>query len=344
MRILHLLTTDKYSGAENVVCQIIDKFKNDSDIEMAYCSPDGDIRKTLAEKDICFFPLRSFTIKEVRRAIKQYKPDIIHAHDYKASCLAALLSKEYKVISHIHGNKKIMHSKNVKSFLFKILSKKTKKIIWVSDSCLDEFIYKDSVIKKSIILYNTVNKKDVINKSKEYLSKKYDLIFIGRLIKEKNPEYLFEIIKRLRYKIPYLNVAIIGDGPLLERLKHLTIIFDLEDAIDFYGYVNNPYPILNNSKILVITSIAEGTPMVSLEAQALNKPIVSTPIDGMTRIIKNNYNGFLCETAEDFVNKILWLLENKNYKTITKNIKDNFENINDEKGYLKCIKEIYKSL
>ena len=47
MKVLHILASNRFSGAENVVCQIVDMFKGE--IEMAYCSPDGDIRNSLKE-------------------------------------------------------------------------------------------------------------------------------------------------------------------------------------------------------------------------------------------------------------------------------------------------------
>ena len=60
MKVLHLLSSNKYSGAENVVCQIIKMFGNDA--EMVYCSPDGDIRKTLNDKNIKFIPLKELVV------------------------------------------------------------------------------------------------------------------------------------------------------------------------------------------------------------------------------------------------------------------------------------------
>ena len=53
MRIIHLLQSSKFSGAENVVCQIISMMEND-DVEMAYCSCDGQIREALSERNIKF--------------------------------------------------------------------------------------------------------------------------------------------------------------------------------------------------------------------------------------------------------------------------------------------------
>ena len=66
MRVLHLLRSDSFSGAENVVCQIIGMIKDEPDFEMVYCSPDGQIRDALAERKIEFEPIKKFSVKEVR--------------------------------------------------------------------------------------------------------------------------------------------------------------------------------------------------------------------------------------------------------------------------------------
>ena len=55
MKILHILSSNKYSGAENVACQIIALFREEDDV--AYCSPDGQIADALKERNIKFIPL-----------------------------------------------------------------------------------------------------------------------------------------------------------------------------------------------------------------------------------------------------------------------------------------------
>ena len=52
LKVLHLLSSDRFSGAENVVCQIITAFDGDSEVEHLYVSPEGPIRETLKEKNI----------------------------------------------------------------------------------------------------------------------------------------------------------------------------------------------------------------------------------------------------------------------------------------------------
>lgn len=69
MRILHLLQSNRFSGAENVVCQIIEMMNDNPNIEMIYCSRDGQIRDALLERDVQFVPIKDLTKSEVKRVI-----------------------------------------------------------------------------------------------------------------------------------------------------------------------------------------------------------------------------------------------------------------------------------
>lgn len=98
----------------------------------------------------------------------------------------------------------------------------------------------------------------------------------------------------------------------------------LKDNIKFFGFLSNPYPVLKKSKILIMTSIYEGTPMCALEAQLLGKPIVATPVDGLLDIVDNGYNGYLSNDDNVFALKVLHILKDENYnffqKTLSKNL------------------------
>ena len=58
-KVLHLLSTTSFSGAENVVCQIINMYKNDKNFEMFYCSPNGPIKKSIEDRKIIFVPIEA---------------------------------------------------------------------------------------------------------------------------------------------------------------------------------------------------------------------------------------------------------------------------------------------
>lgn len=333
-KILHLLATNKFSGAENVVCTIIKNMSKEYD--MYYCSPDGAIKNKLKDLNITHISLNKLSYKEVKKAVKKIKPDIIHAHDNKATVYASFFHKQCKIISHIHGNNKIMNNKNIKTILFNQCSKKIFKCIWVSDSSLKDYYFKTNLLKKSIVLYNVIDKDSVIKKANEYeVKENYDLIFLGRLAYPKNPERAIDIIKILKEKKKNISLAIVGDGTERRKIENMVKEYKLEKNITFYGFQQNPYPILKKSKIMIMTSIYEGTPMCALEAQALGKPIIATPVDGLKKIVKNNINGYLSDDNNELAEKIIYFLQ--------KEKKFDNKNANNELiKYTKTIASIYE--
>lgn len=340
-KILHVLASNKFSGAENVVCTIINNTKED--YSMYYCSPKGPIESNLKDMNINYLPLEKLSVNEIKNTIKKIQPDVIHAHDNKATVLCSLFGKKYKVISHIHGNNKIMNTKNFKTILFNLCSKNLFKIIWVSDSSFDGYYFKNNVKEKSIILYNVVDQKAIEEKSKEYkCDEEFDLIFLGRLGYPKNPERLIDVIELVKQKKNDIRVAIVGDGPERNLVEEKIKEKNLNKNIKLFGFQSNPYPILRNSKILIMTSIYEGTPMCALEAQALGKPIVATPVDGLKKIIKNDYNGYLSDDNNKLITKIIEITSSENeWLKLSKNTKVCFKKNNNINIYIKKIRKEY---
>lgn len=344
IKVVHLISTDVFSGAENVACQIINLFKNNNDYEeMIYISVIGKNKKCLEERNINYYEIKSFNYKEIKKAFSYLKPDVIHAHDIKASIIAALFSDKYKIISHVHANHENMRKITLKTLAFNIFNSKFSKVFWVSKSALDNYIFKKNVLEKSSVLYNIIDSKELKNKIKSdsncYIN--YDVIYLGRLTYQKNPERLLYLLKKICMINSNVKIAIIGNGEYSNFVSNFINNNNLENNITYFGFLNNPYKILSNSKLMVMTSRYEGTPMCALEAMSLGIPIVSTPTDGMKDIITNNINGFLSDDDDILIEKIIEYINPD--KRLKKNeIINEFYRINDINNYLRILDESYR--
>lgn len=346
LRIIHLLESSRFSGAENVVCQIIDLFQDESNIEMLYCSRDGAIRKTLNERGIEFIPLPSLSINEVRQMVVRYNPDIIHAHDMRASVVAAIASigSKCKVVSHIHNSDFLSRKRSYKSIVYLLLSRAYKKIIWVSNSCFDSYYYKKKIQDKSIILYNVVNEKDILKRAEEPFDRTFDLIYVGRLADPKNPQRLMRICRKVKDNLSNLAVCVVGSGVLEEEVKELSADLHIDDNICFLGYLSNPLPAVRSSKLFVMTSDREGTPMAALEAMALGKPIISTPTDGLCELVDNNVSGYLDWDEDKLAEYIEFLIRDEKARVdFSAKTTEKFRRINNIENYKKVLKSIYEN-
>lgn len=345
MKILHLLESPHFSGAENVVCQIIGMMREEKNIEMIYSSRDGQIREVLEERNITFAPIRELTVKEVKRVIEEQQPDIIHAHDMRASFIVALACGKIPLISHIHNNAFDSRGISKKSIAYFYAGLKAKHIFWVSDSSFEGYAFHRFLEKKSTVLYNIINIEELYDKMHKDLKEyDYDVVYLGRLTHQKNPQRLISILKIVIENFPGIKIAIIGTGDLEDETKRLVKECGLLNNISFLGFQSNPLKILHDSKVMIMSSRWEGTPMCALEAMALGVPIVSTPVDGLKDIVRSGENGYLSDDDNELANKILLVVKNKEiHKKWSEQIFVDAKQINDIEKYRSEILQTYKN-
>ncbi|MBR2709088.1 glycosyltransferase [Candidatus Saccharibacteria bacterium] len=340
-RVLHVLASDRFSGAENVACMIIRNLSDEFD--MAYCSPRGPIEGKLKEMGIKYFGLEKLSRRNLKRVIEAFNPDIIHAHDFRASVIvASWFQNQGMIISHIHQDNPKIKSFSVWAILYKYISLKICKIIWVSEDALKNYYFSHFVEQKSIVLQNVVDVNYIKTKATEYnIGEEYDVLFLGRLVALKNPKRALHIISLVKERKDDVRMAIVGEGEESTRLREYVLKNGLEKNVKMLGFQENPYPVLNNSKLLIITSEREGVPMAVFEAQALGKPVIGVKIDGLNKIIKDNENGYLSNNDRELSNRILQLLDNDNYGVLLDSLQSSFIRLNNENKFYCRIIELY---
>lgn len=310
LKVLHILNTGKFSGAENVACQIISLFKGNA-VAATYVSYDGTIREALQERGIDFNPVRKMSVSELKRVIREENPDVIHAHDMKASFTAALACGKIPLVSHIHNNAFDSRSISVKSIAYYFAAWKAKHIFWVSQPAYEGYVFHKAFQKKSSVLVNIIDAEALKNKmvmdTEQY---SYDMVFLGRLSGPKNPQRLIGVFAGILEQRPTTKLAIVGSGELESEVKQLVEEKGISDHVAFLGFQSNPYKILHDAKLMIMTSRYEGMPMCALEAMALGVPIVSTPTDGLKDVVETGVTGFLHESDEELCNSCLRILEN----------------------------------
>ena len=342
MKVMHVLNSRIYSGAEKVVCQIIKSFRDD--VEMVYCSPDSDIvRQMLAEQDVTFLPMETMSTAELKRIIREQKPDLIHAHDMRASFFSALCCGKIPLVSHIHNNAYDARGLSPKTVAYLLAGFKAKHILWVSNSSFEGYAFHKFFDKKSSVLYNIIDTEAIFDKkAQDEKTYDYDMIYVGRLTFQKDPQRLMRLCARLKESKPDLKVAIVGTGELEAETKQLCAELKLQDNVFFLGFQTNPIKMVHDSKAMILTSRWEGTPMCALEAMALGTPVVSTPSDGMTDLLDDGVNGYLTDDDAVMAEKLLAIMKDPAHRNyLGENAKKKFAEINDAPKYKQAIYDCY---
>ena len=345
MKVLCILNTNQYSGAENVVCQIILAMQNESNIEVAYCSRDGQIREALAERNIKFIPIKDVTVKEIKSVILEYKPDVIHAHDMYASFVSALACGKIPLISHIHNNAFDARRLSPKSIAYLLPAMKAKHIFWVSESAYKGYLFHKFFHKKSEILYNIINIDELYDRMHlDTSTYDYDIIYVGRITYPKNPQRLMKVFSEIVKKLPDVKIAVVGRGELEQEIKELAKELHLENNLEFLGFRPNPLKMMHDAKVMLMTSRWEGTPMCVLEAMALGLPLVSTPTDGVRELIESEVTGYLSDDDAEIVDKTVEILtEPEKQAKMSDAMKALAKKINNVEEYKSKVLKQYRS-
>ena len=342
MKVLHVLSSRIYSGAEKVACQIINDFRGE--IEMVYCSPYSEIvEKMLTEQAVTYIPMEKMCVSEVSRVIREQKPDLIHAHDMRAGFISALSCGKIPLVSHIHNNAYDARGLSPKTVGYLVAGFKAKHVLWVSQSSFDGYAFHKFFAKKSSVLYNIIDIRQVFEKkAQDPNTYDYDMIYVGRLTFQKDPQRLMRLCARLKKDKPDLKVAIVGTGELLEEVQALCRTLDIAENVHFLGFQSNPIKMVADSKAMILTSRWEGTPMCALEAMALGTPVVSTPSDGMKDLLEDGVSGYLTDNDEQMAQDLLRIFSDSAHREmLAGNAKRKFDIINDAAAYKKAIQDCY---
>mgnify|MGYP004639898511 FL=1 len=343
MKVMHVLNSRIYSGAEKVVCQIIHAFQGE--VEMVYCSPESDIvRKMVEAQGVTYLPMKTMSVSELSRVIREQKPDLIHAHDMRAGFFSALCCGNIPLVSHIHNNAYDARGLSPKTVGYLLAGFRAKHIFWVSQSSFDGYAFHKLFARKSSVLYNVIDTDEIYTKlSQDSNTYDYDLIYVGRLTYQKNPQRLLRLCARLKQDKPDLKVAIVGTGELEEELKALCKELNLEDTVHFLGFQPNPIKMVAGSKAMILTSRWEGTPMCALEAMALGTPVVSTPSDGMKDLLTDGVSGYLTESDEQMAIDLLKIFTQPEHRQLlAENARKKFDSLNDGDAYKRAIRTAYQ--
>lgn len=234
---------------------------------------------------------------------KLYKTtDLVLAHFTIPGGLVALHFSVYKRLPYIiisHGQdipwfcpRELFLYHALFYFPIKLICKRAKKV-----TVLSELRYQDAIrlmgrkqSPKVSIIPNGCNIEFFKPDYSKRNDSKLNLIYIGRLTRQKDPFTMLSAIKKLN--IPY-TLKITGDGPLRKKMEQYTAQYKLSEHIEFTGWLSKQ-DLLNayqQSHVLIISSVDEGMSLGMIEALSCGLYVITTPVSGYDKWILRELNG-----------------------------------------------------
>lgn len=288
-------------------------------------------------------PLRDFkTYARLKKLIRDYQPDIVHTHAAKPGAVGRMAASACRVPAIVHTyHGHVFHSyfnKAKTQFFINIeryLARKTSTIVAISEEQKRELVQdfqiaaenKFKVVPLGFELQrfsaDYENKREQFRAAYTLADDEIAIGIIGRLVPVKNHSLFLEGLSHvLKNSGKKIKAFIIGDGETRDELQQKAAAlgiaynavgetFDANKTLTFTSWRTDIDTINAGLDIVALTSLNEGTPVSLIEAQAANKPVISTRVGGIQDIVIENETALLSgiNDTEGFKQNLLSLVE-----------------------------------
>lgn len=253
-------------------------------------------------------------LAQTRRLLDQHRPALVHMHGARAALPAVLLSllmRTPPLVYSIHGFHfpfKPWMTRRLGAMTEALISARSAGVVYVSNDDLTLARRWDLMPReedRTTLICNGVDPLELEDARQLGHAKQQDLVFLGRLVPQKNPMLFLRIVQGLDRSV---TAAVVGGGALEERLRRWVDREGLGARVRFYGALprREALGVLAQSRLCVFPSRWEGLPIAPIEASYMGVPVVASNIPGTREVVHHGKNGYLVEGSEaaPYVDKI----------------------------------------
>lgn len=239
-------------------------------------------------------------ILELREIEKAIRPDIIHLHSSMAGGFGRLAfkGKDNTVIYTPHGYAHILMGPGLKSKVYWALEKILGKTNHITLTCCkseDEEAKK--LCKHTAYIETGVNLRELsgaLDGIQPIKNKRFTVFFLGRICTQKRPD----LFNRIAELVPEARFLWIGDGKLRNQLTAPNI------EVTGWKPRHEALALAKGADAFVLCSYGEAIAMSLIENMYMKKLCLVSNTMGNKSVIQDGKNGYVCDTAEDYANRI----------------------------------------
>ena len=313
------------------------------------------------------YPLKALKI------IKKWNLDVIHTHtEFSIGTFARLISKQYNIpLVHTYHT---MYEEYIYYITKGYFSKASKKLVeyltlFLCDKLVEELIvptkktydlFKEKYkVKRDVNIiptgidvsrfYKENIDKEKVNELRHDLKLSrfnFNILYVGRIAKEKSIDFLINNFKDIVKKIPRAKLIIVGDGPDMKELIDLVVKNKLNRNCLFTGKVPwNEVPLYYMlSSVFVTASKSETQGLTVIEAMAASKPVVAINDESFSLVIESYKDGILFNDDKEYKDAIYMLYKDRKLRDkISLEARKTANNYSDL-SYAKKVLEVYKKV
>jgi glycosyltransferase involved in cell wall biosynthesis len=321
---LHIDTAETWRGGQNQVLLTVLGLRAAGHRAILVAHPAGELARRASEGHdlVRLAPRNEVDLTNawrLSRVIRQFAPDVVHAHDSHAVAVAALarslgarvprppLVASRRVDFHIRGNS-FSRWKYGQVDCF----------ITASDA-IHHMLVADGVPPEKIVTVHEgvdierIAAAEPANLHKELWLPTHAPIVgtIAALVAHKGQRYLIDAVPLVLRDVPDARFVILGEGELRPALERQVAEARLEKHVFLPGFRADVLAALRAFDIFVMPSVTEGLGTSLLDAMAASKPVVATRAGGIPEVVADGETGFVVEPRDSraLADRIVRLLD-----------------------------------
>lgn len=247
-------------------------------------------------------PLKDLALlKAYKKLIRTENPDKVITYTIKCNIYGGMACKKQHIphYANITGLGSTFQSKNLMrkfiSMLYKNALKHSRKVFFENIGNRDVLI-NDKIIKEyqAVVLPGAgVNLNEFPPTPYPDADDNINFLFVGRIMREKGVDELFEVIKRIKSKHKNIEFSFIGWYE--DNYKSIVEEMQSNGLLVFHGFQPDVKPFIAKAHCVILPSWHEGMSNTLLEAASMCRPIITGNIHGCKEAVIDRKSGFLVE-------------------------------------------------
>jgi len=323
VRVVQVITRYVRGGAQQVVLQLLRKLPREEFRQELVCGEGANGLLDEAEAAGARVRVVRGLVREVRpRAdlsalarlsafFRRGRPDVVHAHTYKAGVLASVAARLAGVPAvvftphgHIFARGASIPGVPPEGWKLRALKRLTQaaqcfahRVTALSPPDLRQQLSLGlGAPSKYVVIRNGVDC-DRYGGARRLFEGSPVVGAVGRFSAEKGHRFLLEAFSQVRQKLPRAKLVLVGYGELEEELRKHARLLTLEDDVLFAGERDSA-EVLSSFDVFVQPSLYESQGLAILEAMAAGRPVVATDVGGVRDVIRPGETGVLVPAAD----------------------------------------------
>ena len=312
--VVHLIYRFDFGGLETLVAECINRMPARQYRHAVVCLTGyTEFARKISRDDVEIIALDKppglalGTHLKLWKLLRRMKPAVLHSYNLAAveyACTAALAGVPVRVHAE-HGRdaadpqglnrKHNMLRRGVTPFIDRYipvsddLQRWLRQVVGVPDA-------------KTLMIANGVDTERFAPRRRAVERREFVIGTVGRIQDVKNHSGLIDAFMRLREMLPAhadrLRLAIVGSGPLLERVTEQVRAAGLQHVVWLPGSRTDIPELMADFDVFVLPSIAEGTPVTILEAMACGLPVVASRVGGIPEVVEEGVTGLMAPPSD----------------------------------------------